>query len=237
MNAAPIEKAAAIDVRLQPRTWDFATKRAADIEDYWQHRLNANPHLFNGKVLLAADIARDTTPAGIRLRGTCFVTEYKTFLAWRAFGQPGETRNLFALAALRSADGAYLLGEMAAWTSNAGQIYAPGGTPDLNDVVDGVLDLEGSVLRELAEETGLSAQDVSPTPGWTIVNCGSMICCMKELRSPLSAAELMAAAAKFFAREQKPELTRLVPVFSRADISEHMPDFMQAYLRYALRAN
>lgn len=231
-----IEKIAAIDVRLRSRIWDFATDRAAETEDYWQKRLQANPHLYNGNVLLAADVVRDAMPAGVCLRGTCFVVEYKTFLAWRAFGQPGDTRNLFALAALRSADGAYLLSEMAAWTSNAGQIYSPGGTPDLHDIIDGALDLEGNALRELAEETGLSTQDVSPTPGWTIIECGGLICCMKELRSPLTAAELVARAADFFAREEKPELTRLVPAFSPADINARMPDFMQAYLRHAFSA-
>ncbi len=91
-------------------------------------------------------------------------------------------------------------------------------------------------MRELAEETGLSTQDVSPTPGWTIIECGGLICCMKELRSPLTAAELVARAADFFAREEKPELTRLVPAFSPADINARMPDFMQAYLRHAFSA-
>jgi 8-oxo-dGTP pyrophosphatase MutT (NUDIX family) len=237
LNKPHIENVAEIDVRLQPRLWDFASDRAAEIEDYWQTRLQANPHLYNGKVLLAAGMIRDASPAGDRLSGTCFVVDYKAFLAWRAFGQPGTAQNLFALAALRSADGAYLLGEMAPWTANAGQIYAPGGTPDLNDLIEDRLDLEGSVLRELGEETGLSAHDVSPVPGWTIVHCGALICCMKELRSPLTAGELVKTAADFFAREKKPELTRLVPVFGAADITPHMPDFMQAYLRHAFGAD
>jgi hypothetical protein len=228
-----IEKIAAIDIRLRPKVWDFATDHVAEIEAHWQKRLQANPHLYNGKVLLAADISHDATPAGTCLEGTCFVVDFKTFLAWQAFGHPGDARNLFAMAALRSADGAYLLGEMAAWTSNAGRIYFPCGTPDLSDIVDDVLDLEGSVSRELAEETGLSMQDVSPTPGWTIVESGALIACMKELRSPLTAAELVERAADFFAHEKKPELTRLVPVFSPADFTAHMPDFMQAYLRHA----
>ena len=131
-----IEKIAEIDIHLRPKVWDFATEHVAEIEAHWQKRLQANPHLYNGKVLLAADVSRDATPAGARLQGTCFVVEFKTFLTWQAFGHPGDARNLFALAALRSADGAYLLGEMAAWTSNAGQIYSPGGTPDLSDVID-----------------------------------------------------------------------------------------------------
>jgi hypothetical protein len=107
----------------------------------------------------------------------------------------------------------------------------------MSDIVDDILDLEGSVSRELAEETGLSTRDVSPTPGWTIVESGALIACMKELHSPLTAAELVERAADFFAREKKPELTRLVPVFSPADFTAHMPDFMQAYLRHALNVD
>jgi hypothetical protein len=232
-----IEKIAATAIRLRPKVWDFATEHVAEIEAHWKKRLQANPHLYNGKVLLAADVSYDATPAGTRLEGTCFVVEYKTFLTWQAFNHPGNAKNLFASAALRSADGAYLLGEMAAWTANAGKIYSPGGTPDMSDIVDDILDLEGSVSRELAEETGLSTRDVSPTPGWTIVESGALIACMKELHSPLTAAELVERAADFFAREKKPELTRLVPVFSPADFTAHMPDFMQAYLRHALNVD
>ncbi len=63
------------------------------------------------------------------------------------------------MAALRSADGAFLLGEMAPHTANAGQIYFAAGTPDLSDVFDGRVDLTASVKRELREETGMAADE------------------------------------------------------------------------------
>ena len=68
----------------------------------------------------------------LRLAGVYFETDYADFVAWRDFGHPGEpVENCFSMAALRSADGAFLLGEMAAHTVNAGRIYFPAGTPDL----------------------------------------------------------------------------------------------------------
>jgi len=228
-----IEKVASIDIRLQRDAWDFVTDRANEIEANWQRRFEANPRLYNGKVLLTRDIALHAAPGSARLEGACFIADYKTFLAWHDLGQPGDVKNLFALAALRTADGAFLLGEMAAWTANAGRIYFPGGTPDLEDLDGDTLDLDGSALRELTEETGLTARDVMPSPGWAVVFDGGLIACMKELRTPLSAAELVARISRFLAQEKNPEFARLVPVFGAADISAPMPAFMQIYLRRA----
>jgi 8-oxo-dGTP pyrophosphatase MutT (NUDIX family) len=69
--------------------------------------------------------------------------------------------------ALPGADGGFVLGVMADHTANAGAVHFVGGTPDLNDI-DGVqVDLHGSVLRELSEETGLSTLEVAPEGGWS----------------------------------------------------------------------
>jgi hypothetical protein len=232
-HAPRIEKVASIDIRLRSDAWDFVADRATEIEANWQRRVEANPRLYNGKVLLTRDIALQAGSGSARLEGTCFITEYKIFQSWHDLGQPGNVRNLFALAALRTADGAYLLGEMAAWTANAGRIYFPGGTPDLEDLNGDTLDLDGSAWRELAEETGLTARDLMPSPEWTVVFDGALIACMKELNTALSAAELVTRISRFLAREKDPEFARLVPVFGPADVSAQMPAFMQIYLRRA----
>lgn len=234
MSAARIAEVAAIDIRLSAEPWDFAAAHAAEIEANWQRRRRDNPALYNGKVLLVGKVALEAAPQGARLEGACFIAEYKAFQAWRDFGWPGEARNLFAMAALRSADGAYLLGEMAPWTANAGQIYFPAGTPDLDDLAGERLDLDGSVWRELREETGLGDADFAEAQGWSVVFDGALIACMKRLQSPLPAADLLARASAFLAREKNPELARLIPVFGPADIDAHMPNFMRAYLRHEL---
>ena len=73
------------------------------------------------------------------------------------------------MAALRTRDGACLLGEMGAHTINAGQIYFAAGTPDPSDIFGDEVDLAASVAREMEEETGFTPAQAPPAPGWSVV--------------------------------------------------------------------
>jgi 8-oxo-dGTP pyrophosphatase MutT (NUDIX family) len=235
--AAPrIEEIATIEFRPEQKPWPFATDCATEIDAHWAELVRRNPHHYNGRVLLMRDVDVVATGRVRRLKGGCFVAEYKAFLAWRDFGFPDRTVcNAFAMAALLSADGAFLLGEMGKATANAGQIYFPAGTPEPDDLVGESVDLERSVRRELREETGIWADEIAFDEGWTVVFQDRRLACMKTVRSARSAAELVARGAAFIASEKQPELARLIAVRSIADLDERrMPDFIQAYLRYAL---
>jgi 8-oxo-dGTP pyrophosphatase MutT (NUDIX family) len=235
LAASQVEEIATIDFRLEHKPWPFASERAREIDAHWEELVRRNPQHYNGRVLLMRDLSRVAAVSGCKLQGTCFVAEYKAFLAWRDFGCPDASiRNSFAMAALRSADGAFLLGEMGASTANAGRLYFPAGTPEPSDIVDGAIDLEANVLRELEEETGLTASEVALDPGWTVVFQGPRVACMKTMRSTRSASELMAQSAAFIAAEQQPELVRLLAVFGTPDLDDkRMPDFILTYLRHA----
>jgi hypothetical protein len=219
----------AIEIGIEPYDWRFATEQADRIDAHWDRLRIDKPRLFDGRVLIAhrLDIAHGV------LRGACFEASYKAFIAWRDFGFPDAlVRNLFAMPALRAANGAFMLGEMSATTANAGRLYFPAGTPEPSDAdATGRVDYEANILRELEEETGLAPDEVTLDPGWTIVSLGALVACMKVVRSDRTAAELQARLVAFNETQAHPELTRLVPVFGAADYdATRMPPFMLRYL-------
>jgi 8-oxo-dGTP pyrophosphatase MutT (NUDIX family) len=227
-----------IDYAFAPQPWPFAEHNASAIDAHWDQLCAGNDRLFNGRVLVAHLWDVVTRDEGRVLKAAASPCDYKAFLAWRDFGFPDPERwNLFAMAALQAADGPFLVGCMGAHTANAGRVYFPAGTPDLNDVRGTQVDLLGSVLRELEEETGVAAIEVEPVPGWTIVVDGPRVACMKRLRSPRSAADLLARFADFQARETDPELHGLEAVTAAPDLEDpRMPPFMLHYLRAAAQA-
>jgi 8-oxo-dGTP pyrophosphatase MutT (NUDIX family) len=231
-----IEEIDAIDLKVDQRPWPFAIEQSRAIDRHWREQRAQRPHLFNGQIFLNFERAVEMRGRARVLRGSAAAVDFKAFLAWRDFGFPDpHVRNCFSMAALQSADGAFLLGRMSESTANAGRIYFPAGTPDLDDVKDGALDLEGSVLRELEEETGIGPGEVDLAPGWSVVFEGPRIACMKLTRSRLSAAEIAARFKTFIASQTRPELVALHAVFSVRDLDhDRMPQFTLRYLRHAL---
>ncbi|MGC2786845.1 MAG: NUDIX hydrolase [Roseiarcus sp.] len=228
---------AELDLMFEPLPWEFAERQAGAIAAHWGRLTKAKPSLFNGRVLLLGQRLIETRRDGrLKLKGVYFETDYADFLAWTAFGHPGKpVENCFAMAALRSDDGAFLLGEMAHHTYAAGQIYFPAGTPDPDDVFDDRVDLEASARRELLEETGLLAAETNMAPDWTVVITSQRVACMKLMTFPLPAVRLKARIEAFLARDPLAELARMHIVRDPEDIDEErVPSFVADYLRYAL---
>jgi 8-oxo-dGTP pyrophosphatase MutT (NUDIX family) len=232
MQQPHITKVTAIDCVFEPMAWAWADREAAAIDTHWRRRQAANPAIFDGRVLLLHRGGIDETT----FRGAYFETRFSRFLAWRDFGCPDPTiRNCFAMAALTSDDGAYLLGEMAATTANPGRVYFPSGTPDPSDLVQGKVDLEGSVRRELEEETGLSASDVVFESGWTLVMDAAGVACMKPVRVPGTATAIARRITANLAGQARPELAGVRTVRRFEDLEGlNMPRLTEAYLLYLL---
>jgi 8-oxo-dGTP pyrophosphatase MutT (NUDIX family) len=223
---------AGLAARLVPGDWPWARENRALVEAHWTELTRNNPALFNGRVLVRR---RQELREG-RLILEYQETDFAVFIAFRDHGFPDpSTGNGFALAALRAQDGAFLLGRMGDHTANAGKIYFPAGTPDPGDVLpDGTVDLAGSVLRELAEETGLRADEVLASDNWTAVFAGARTALMREVLVPGTADAAREKIRAFLARDPAPELADVCIVRDAGDIDrEAMPPFMQAYLREA----
>jgi 8-oxo-dGTP pyrophosphatase MutT (NUDIX family) len=211
--------------------WPFARERRADIDAHFAARQAKTPELWNGRVLLLHNhVFKDRA-----LAGAFFETDFASFIAWRDFGFPeAGVVNCFSMAALRSSDGAWLLGVMAPHTANPGRTYFPAGTPDPEDVSDGEVDLAANVLREVTEETGLVPADFHVEDGWTAVETGARIALMKVLQARQPADVLRARILDFLAGETQPELAGIHIVRDRADFTAAMPDFVTAFLAQRL---
>lgn len=225
----------AIDAVVEPFAWPFVEHFAAEIEAVWRRELEQKPRSFNGKVLIQHRGRVD----GRVFRCAYDTVEFKQFIAWHRLDYPPPAvRNGFGMAALQSADGAFLLGEMGAHTTNAGRIYFAAGTPDPSDIQGSRVDLAGSVLRELQEETGLRAEEVAVGAGWTAVLGAHRVAFMRPVRIDLPAAEARALLLERVRSQADPELADIHIVRSPADIDEaRMPPFQKAFLRHAFSAD
>jgi 8-oxo-dGTP pyrophosphatase MutT (NUDIX family) len=236
VNAPRIVEVAELDLALVARPWSFAETEAEKIAAHWRARRAAQPSLYNGRVLLLGEHAferrDDDAPV---LRGAFFETDYAAFLAWKDFGFPNaQVCNAFSAAALVADDGAFLLGEMAAHTANAGAIYFPAGTPDPSDVVAGRVDLKRSATRELLEETGIAPYEAACAPTWTLVYAPPRIACMKIMRLSAPAEAIKARVDLFLADDPDAELAAMHIVRAPKDIDEkRFPRFVVDFLRYA----
>jgi hypothetical protein len=216
-----------VDIAVEPLSWAFSVARREEIGRHFAQRQRRQPALWNGRVLL---LNRYTIRDGV-LRGVCFETDYASFLAWRDwdFADP-EVFNIFAAAALRGADGGYLVGEMAPHTANAGRLYFPCGTPDPKDLRAGALDLAASLGRELLEETGITIGTLAAEPGWSFVRDRGFLALLKPLAAPQSADELRSQIVNYLAREVQPEFSDIRIVRDPADLVPTMPRFVTAFL-------
>lgn len=222
-----------LDCVVGDHDWSFDRSRGAEIDAHWRERIAANPALYDGPVLLAHSVETlRRAEGGTTLRVEFFPTRFSRFLAWRDFGFPGEgVRNCFSMPALRSRDGAFLLGEMGAAHSAAGAIYFPAGTPDPSDIRDGLVDLEDNLLRELHEETGVAPQEVRLEPGWTIVLAGPRVACLRIAHCAESSAALERRVRDHIAAEAEPELAGVRMAARRADLAEpRLLDFIRRFL-------
>lgn len=210
-----------------PWCWPFADERRRDIDVHFAKLQLETPQLWNGRVLLGRNpcFTADTFSAEY------FETDFASFIAWRDWGFPdASVFNGFGMGALRSRDGAYALGEMAPHTANAGKIYFPAGTPDLNDVKDGTVDIAGSVAREVAEETGLMMTDFQVADYWDCIVAGPLIALMRGLQSDLDGEALRRRIEGNLAKQETPELAAIHLMRRQGDITTAVPPYMAAFL-------
>jgi 8-oxo-dGTP pyrophosphatase MutT (NUDIX family) len=233
MTLPVIHRVTQLDLKFQPWSWPFADERCADIAAHFAVKQREKPKMWNGPILLA----RNPVFTANRFSASYFDIDFASFLAWRDWGFPDKgVFNGFGMGALRCSDGAFVLGEMSQHTANAGRVYFPSGTPDLNDVRGDAFDMPGSVGREVEEETGLTSKDYRPGAHWDCVVSGSAIALIKILDVDGSGEALRARIEANLARQSQPEFAAIHLVRALSDLTAAMPRFVTAFIEQQLAA-
>ncbi|HEX2655899.1 MAG TPA: NUDIX hydrolase [Xanthobacteraceae bacterium] len=229
ISITPVQR---LDLHFAPKQWPFAQARRAEIDAHFKSMQQQQSAMWNGRVLLLYESALSDG----EFSGSFLETDFASFVAHRDWNFPDpQVRNCFGAGVLRAADGAFLLGVMGAHTANAGKIYFPCGTPDPRDLVEDRVDFHGSILRELAEETGLTSADFKIAPGWHVVFEGQRTAVLKVLQAKQSASEIRDRILGFIASEHQPELADVRIIRGPSDFDPMMPNFVPAFLRYLWR--
>jgi len=221
-----IHRVRTLDLGFEPGRWPFANEKCADIEAHFAVKKREKP-IWNGRILLG----RDPAFTAERFSARYFDADFASFLAWRDWGFPDRSVfNGFGMGALRCSDGAFVLGEMAGHTANAGRVYFPSGTPDPDDLKGDAVDIAGSVAREVEEETGLRPEEYRASAHWDCVVSGAVIAMIRILKVDVTGESLRARIEANLSRQSQPELSRIHLVRERRDLTTAMPRFVTAFI-------
>jgi 8-oxo-dGTP pyrophosphatase MutT (NUDIX family) len=231
MTRPQIHRVTTLDLKLEPFAWPFAHERRAEIDAHFAARQREKPKIWNGRVLLA----RKPVFEDRRFATSYFETDFASFLAWRDWGFPDKhVFNGFGMGALRCADGAFVMGEMAGHTANAGRVYFPAGTPDPDDIDGGTVDIVGSVAREVEEETGLTPADYQAGAHWDCVVASASVAMIRILHAGISGEAMRRRIEGNLARQSEPELSAIHLVRGTPDLTAAMPRFVTAFIEQEL---
>jgi len=221
------------EISLSDHCWSFVQVHATQIEAYWHRRTAEQPKLFNGDILLL----HNWSCVNGRFHGQCLITEFKSFLYWRDHKRPdGAVTDFFPAAALHSQEDWLLVGRMGHDHSSPGRIYLPCGALHTDDVYDGKVDLDGNILREIREETGLALDRTELGPPILILDGAGRLVYVRPVKLQRPAVQIVKEIQSYLGHATEPELSEIIVVKGVADISETMPSFTVAYIEQAFAA-
>jgi ADP-ribose pyrophosphatase YjhB (NUDIX family) len=211
--------------------WDFGNHHSTAIEAHWKAAKANNPGYFNGRVfmLTEGEVAKD------QFSGVLMAVDFKDFIWWRE--NPAldtRVRDCFGSALVVSRDNHVMLARQREGNINAGLSYLPGGFIDERDVADdGTVDIVTSVLRELAEETGLQSTDLTCAADLLVTTIGNQVSLSVVLHSDREASELKARVSEFLEADPDGELDAVMFVTKEADLNSYrVPDYARCLVRH-----
>ena len=215
--------------------WAFAERERTAIKRHWAQRSAATPGFFNGRVFVMVA----GSCVGDRLEGHLAATDFASSLYWRETGyRDHSVVDCFGSALLIASDGALIYGRQAPGNVNSGMIYPPGGFIDRNDVGDdGRIDIDGSIIREIGEETRLDPAQFKRDPGYMVTRDGPHLSVGIIHRVPEPAQLLIDQIMARLKLEAAPELEALIALHRKTDLGMHkMPGYARRLAEALLEA-
>ncbi len=185
-----VHRIGSYSIRRSEEAWAFAERERNRIESHWACRSAQNPKFFNGRV----HIMLSGSLSGDHLSGTIAETDFASSLFWRetGFKDPG-VADCFGAAIFSCADNSLVFGRQSPGNINSGLVYPPGGFLDPRDIGEnGMADLDRSIAREVAEETGCGWAEFPREPGYLAVRDGPYLCVGIVYRIPLPGRDFSA---------------------------------------------
>lgn len=192
-----------VDVRLDPSPHPFERDHADEIAANWAEEVAANPALFNGTMLLHSQLAL----RGRRIVGACHMVNYATLMYWRKHRDVPSAHHAFANAALVSRDNALVAIRMGPHTASAGRVIFAAGSFEDPDLVDGRVDIDANMAREVREETGIDITVLRRDPSYVVYSVNGGTAIMRRYWLEDSADEAARRIEAFVAGETEPEIS------------------------------
>lgn len=205
MTPGRIHALSEVALRIDDAPPAYEEEHRADIARNWEEERLQKPALFDGRMFMFSRLAVSDG----KFEGICHPVRYSTYLHWRRHGR-GALRHCYANAILVTRDNALVAIEMAAHTLSAGSVYFASGSFEAEDAVDGRLDLEANMAREVGEEVGLDLSGTARENGYVALALDSGTAVARRFRLDLTASEAEAAIWRFLSSEDEPEIARPV---------------------------
>ncbi|MEZ5870581.1 MAG: hypothetical protein R3D32_01810 [Nitratireductor sp.] len=213
---------------------EYETRHAGAIADTWQRLKAANPALYNGRTVLAENWSVE----GGVFSAVCREVNYATLLHFLmtpaeagAGAAPGTGALYFyAAPAIISADGKAIMGRMASHTANAGRVYFPSGSLEIQDFAGGMADFGSNMRREVLEETGIDLATANAATGYHFWQERGVAALIRDYRFADDAQSLRRRMLDFCGSSEGDGELDDILVFSPGECDSAMPGPIRAWM-------
>ena len=166
-----IHRVTQLDLKCGAWTWPFAVERRADIDAHFARQQAEKPKLWNGRVLLGpqSGLQRRSLQRRLFRGGFCQLSG----MARLGFSRQAACSTVSGWARCAATTARSCSARWPRIPRMPGGFIFPSGTPDLDDLRGDMVDIAGSVAREVEEETGLTAADYRADDQWDCVVSGA----------------------------------------------------------------